>query len=262
LRAAPGACWDARGRGIIHPHPAAAPAPQRRPRPRRGGRRDDGPDPVVTEHGEWGPWVDGGAWLRVRGRRIDLLYRSVERVERVLAQAQQGEYEIHYGQQPPYGYFGPTVLGEIAICRPLRDPERRLSALASRVLAYPEPLRRAVVQDALWAVEFGLAFAEKFAARGDPYGVTGCAARFMRQLVLALFALNRTYLLSDKTALDEIDDFSSAPPGFSARVRGLLGHPGTSVEELEASVSTLAALFREVAASADGLYRPRYTVPR
>lgn len=131
-------------------------------------RRDDGPDPVVAEHGEWGPWVDGGAWLRVRDQRIDLLYRSVERVERVLAQAQQGEYEIHYGQQPPYGYFGPTVLGEIAICRPLRDTEGRLSALASRVLAYPEPLRRAVVQDALWAVEFGLAFAEKFAARGDP----------------------------------------------------------------------------------------------
>jgi len=44
----------------------------------------------------------------------------------------------------------------------------------------------------------------------------------MRQLVLALFALNRTYLLSDRTALDEIDDFSSAPPRFSARVRGLL----------------------------------------
>jgi len=118
------------------------------------------------------------------------------------------------------------------------------------------------VQDTLWGVEFGLGFAETFAARRDPYGVTGCTARLSRQLVLALFALNRTYLLSDKTALDEIDDFPTAPPRFAERVRALLARPGATPEQLQACVAELAALFEEVAGGAGELYRPRYPVPR
>jgi predicted nucleotidyltransferase len=225
------------------------------------GRLNDAPDPVVTELGEWGPWVDGGAWLRVDGQRVDWLYRSLEQVDRVLAGAQRGEYELHAGQQPPFGYFGPTLLGEVAICEPLYDPAGLLPALKARVLPYPEPLRAAVVGDALWAVEFGLGFAAKFAARGDPYGTTGCLARLAHQLVLALFALNRLYPLNDKTALLEIDEFEQAPQGFSRRVRGLLASPGADRAALETSVTSLAALFREVVALAGGLYRPRRLPP-
>jgi hypothetical protein len=225
------------------------------------GRVNDSPDPVVTGFGEWGPWVDGGAWLRVGGQRVDWLYRSLELVERVLARAQRGEYELHFGQQPPFGYFGPSVLGEIAICEPLHDPEGLLPALKARVWPYPEPLRAAVLGDALWAVEFGLGFAARFAARGDPYGTSGCLTRLAHQLVLALFALNRVYPLNDKTALVEIDEFAQAPPGFSERVRGLLARPGADRAALEASLASLTALFREVRAIAGDLYRPRYPLP-
>ena len=35
---------------------------------------DDEPDPVFTGLGEWGPWVSGGAWLTIRGQRVDFLY--------------------------------------------------------------------------------------------------------------------------------------------------------------------------------------------
>lgn len=224
-------------------------------------RVNDAPDPVVTGLGEWGPWVDGGAWLRVDGERVDWLYRSLELVERVLARAQRGEYELHAGQQPPFGYFGPTVLGEIAICQPLFDPEGLLPPLKDRMRPYPEPLREAVVRDSLWAVEFGLGFAAKFAARGDPYGTTGCLARLCHRLVLALFALERVYPLNDKTALAEIDGFDQAPPDFGRRVRGLLAEPGADRAALEHSVDSLATLFREVAGIAGSLYRPRHALP-
>ena len=64
-----------------------------------------------------------------------------------------------------------------------------------RVAEYPEALRRAVVQDYLWAAEFGLAaFARKFAVRADTYGTGACLTRAVNQLVLVLFALNHKYL--------------------------------------------------------------------
>src|SRR6185295_15585472 len=37
----------------------------------------------VTAVGEWGPWINGGAWLTVDGRRVDLLYRSIDKLRTV-----------------------------------------------------------------------------------------------------------------------------------------------------------------------------------
>lgn len=221
---------------------------------------NDTPGPVVTEPFAWGPWVNGGAWLTVRGRRFDLLYRSLEQVAAVVRDAREGRYEIHFSQQPPYGFFGPTYLGELSVAIPLFDPRGRLAELRKCVVPYPEALGRAVVQDMLWAIDFGLAaFAHKLAARGDVYGTVGCLTRFVHQLVLALFALNRRYLVNEKTALDEIEGFERVPPHFHSRVEGLLAAPGRRAEELEATVRALEALFRETRRLAGDAYRPRFS---
>lgn len=222
----------------------------------------DGPAPIVSEPFEWGPWVNGGAWLSVRGQRVDLLYRSLEHVERVIEDARQGRFEIHFLQQPPYGFFGPIYLGELAVAKPLFDPRRRLAELAGRVVPYPEPLRGAVVQELLWSVEFGAgAFARKLAARGDVYGTAGCLARFAHQLVLVLFALNRHYLVNEKTALEEIEAFPLAPAHFRSRIEELLAAPGRSPEALAAALARLEALFQETAELAGNLYRSRTGPP-
>jgi predicted nucleotidyltransferase len=39
-----------------------------------------GPEARVTALGEWGPWVDGGAWLKIDGSAVDWLYRDFGRV--------------------------------------------------------------------------------------------------------------------------------------------------------------------------------------
>jgi hypothetical protein len=39
----------------------------------------------VVGFGDWGPWVNGGAWTRVQGTKLDLLYRDLALVDRVLA---------------------------------------------------------------------------------------------------------------------------------------------------------------------------------
>lgn len=218
---------------------------------------NDRPEPVVAGFGEWGPWVDGGAWLTIRGQRVDILYRSLDRIDRVISQAEEGKFELHYGQQPPFGFFSPTYLGEVFVAVPLMDRNRSLALRKARVAEYPEALRASIVQDCLWAIDFGLtAFATKFARLGDPYGTVGCLSRFIHQLVLVLFALNRVYLLNDKTALAETDDFRDVPDQFRRRVVALLAHPGDSVQSLEAAVNGVSELFGETVELAGRLYTP------
>lgn len=224
---------------------------------------NDAAGPVVTDFYGWGPWVNGGAWLTVGGQRVDFIYRSLEQVERVIADAEAGRYEVDYAQQPPFGFFSATYLGEVAVCVPLFDPEGRLDALKRRVADYPEALRRAVVLDYLWQAEFNLAaFARKFAARADAYGTAACLTRAVNQLVLVLFALNRQYPINDKTALAEVAEFERAPRDFSPRVQRAMAHVGASSVELVAAVESVAQLFRETVELTNGLYQPRFTLPK
>jgi len=220
-------------------------------------------EPEVSELFAWGPFVNGGAWLVLPGgRRADVLYRSVEQLERALSDAAAGRYTVHFGQQPPFGFFSPTLLGELAVARPLSDPGATWTALQARLGAYPEPLRRAVVQGELWAAEFALgAFAPKAAAAGDAWRTAGCLARVGWHLVLALFALHRTWLVNDKTALAEIVEMPAAPPGFGVRLRALLAEPGSTPRSLGAAVDGMRALVRECVQRAGPLYTPPWRGP-
>lgn len=222
---------------------------------------NDATDPVVTGFYEWGPWVNGGAWLTIGGQRVDLIYRSIEHIERVISEAEAGRYEVHYAQQPPFGFFSGTYLGEVAVCVPVLDPTSRLHSLKKRVAVYPEAMRRAVVQDYIWMAEFGLgAFARKFAARSDVYGTAACLTSAVNQLVLALFALNRQYLINDKTALAEIAGFQQAPRDFGLRVQHILGCLGTASAELLTAVDEVTQILKEAIDLTGGLYRSRYTL--
>ena len=138
-----------------------------------------------------------------------------------------------------------------------------MELLKRRVASYPEALRRAVVQDYLWMAEFGLdAFAFKFARRSDTYGTTACLTSAVNQLILVLFALNREYPINDKTVLAEVAEFELAPREFGPRVQKILACPGMTDVELVTSVESILQLLRETVELTDGLYRPRYTLPK
>jgi predicted nucleotidyltransferase len=223
---------------------------------------NDFPAPVVTEFYGWGKWVNGGAWLTMGGQRVDLIYRNREHVERVIAEAEAGRYELDYAQQPPFGFFSATYLGEVAVCVPLFDPDKLLDGLKQRVITYPEAMRQTVVQDYLWQAEFNLtAFASKFAARADAYGTAACLSRVINQLTMALFALNQQYPLNDKTVLAEVAEFAAAPDEFLPRVQRTLAHLGETTEELNVAVENIARLFRETVQLTGGQYQPRFTLP-
>jgi hypothetical protein len=84
----------------------------------------------------------------------------------------------------------------------------------------------------------------------------------VNQLLLALFALNRKYLMDDKTALAEVADFDMAPRDFGPRVQKTLEHLGCSSAEHLAAVESIRQIFQETVALTDGLYQPRFTLPK
>lgn len=213
--------------------------------------RNDAPDPVVTELGGWGPWVNGGAWLTVRGQRVDLIYRDLDFVEATLGDCAAGVLDHHYYQQPPYGFHSYIYGGELASCRILHDPQGVVAALKQQVLEYPPAMRRAILQRSLWQAEFALHHGKTAAERGQRFVVAGCLGRAAQDLVQAVYALNRVWFVSEKRFYFDAPRLAVQPPDFAARLDAAVAPQGGSDDDARAAVAALLGLRGEIAALAD-----------
>lgn len=221
----------------------------------------DGTPPVVTGFYEWGPWVNGGAWIQTTVGKIDFLYRSIEHVERTIQEATQGGYQRHYDQQPTFGFYNVIYLAETHVCIPLFDPQGVLERLKRTLTVYPLKLQQSIVTNSLWGAEFAFFFARRFAVAIDVYNTVGCLSRITGYLTQALYALNKIYFISDKGALEEIARFERRPSAYAERITDVLAHPGDTEEQLSETVNKLHALWQEVVSMAGTLYVPRYPLP-
>ncbi|MGW0853976.1 nucleotidyltransferase domain-containing protein [Streptomyces sp. NPDC002690] len=192
----------------------------------------------VEGPGSWGPWVNGGGWLRVDGVPVDWILRDLDRVETVWADCREGRYEV--GVQPghPLGFWSPCYPGEVALGRVLSDPMGELTLLQEQVRLYPEPLRRALA-DGAWEAEFLVGAAAKSAPAGDTLHVSLCLSRAFGILAQALHAHHRTWCLNEKGALAAAALLPQTPPGFADRVARALRDLGP------AAVDTARELVRE-----------------
>lgn len=203
------------------------------------------PEDAVTPIGAWGPWINGGAWLEVEGRRVDWLYRDLARVRRVIEACRAGQVTCDYQPGHPHGFLSAIYLAEVHDCRPLVDPEGALAPLKALATPYPPLLRRALIDRFLWEAGFALDTAKKAAARGDVLYVSGCLFRAAACLVQALFALNERYLSNEKGALRRAQALPRCPEGFAGRVEAALSAPGLDADALLGSLGRMEALARE-----------------
>jgi hypothetical protein len=217
-----------------------------------------GQSATVTGFYEWGPWVNGGAWLHTPVSKVDFLYRSLDKVEKTIHEAIAGANHFDYFQQPPYGFFSVIYLAETRICVPLYDPQGNLARLKQLLAVYPPALKHRTVSDLLWVAEFTLSQAGGFADKGDVYNTAGCLTRVASSLTQVLFALNETYFIADKTAMAEIAAFRLAPTGYVEQLTAILAHPGNTPAQLTDTVNRLHAAWQSVVDLAGEMYTPKF----
>ncbi|MBC2640574.1 nucleotidyltransferase domain-containing protein [Rhodococcus sp. 4CII] len=198
----------------------------------------------ATRTGEWGPWVDGGAWLSIDGTAVDWLYRDLDRVIAVWQDTQQGVYGFHAQTGHPFGFADIAYPGELAPAVILADPSGRLAALRAEVRHYPDPLRDALV-GRLWEAEFVTVLARKAISRADATYVAGCLFRALCLCAHALHAHARRWLINEKGAVAEAGALPNAPADFTVRAHAVLGRLGTTPEELTAAVTLAEQLVED-----------------
>ena len=203
---------------------------------------DDRHAPEVVGLGEWGPWINGGAWTLVHGVKVDLLYRDLGLVDRVLDDCAAGRTTCAYQPGHPHGFHNHSYAGEVHHGLALHDPTGALAARRARTSPYPPALRRELVRRYLWEADFAVATAAGAAGRGDLAYVSGCLFRAVACLVQVLFALNGRWFLNEKGAVAEAAGFPRTPPGFAAAVDAALGGLGPDPARLAAALEATAAL--------------------
>ena len=201
---------------------------------------------LVTGFGEWGPGVNGGGWLEIRGHHVDFLYREVGAVRDAIDECIAGRPRSLHQLGHPLGFHIQIYAGEVHVCRPLFDPSARIAGLKAKVAKYPEAFRRAVIAKHLFDAEFEISIASKPAARGDVMYVAGCLFRVAGFMTMILYALNRRFFLNEKGALAESRGFAIKPANFHDLVEKILGNIGNTPDELSASVERFHSLVDEM----------------
>lgn len=207
---------------------------------------------TVTGFYEWGAWVNGGAWINTVSGEVDFLYRNIEQVNATIDKAKSGIWENDYEQQPPFGFSSVIYLAETYYCHPLYDPHAIIQHLKNELKTYPPNLRQTIIQQALWAAEFTLWQAEKFARKADLYNAAGCVTRALKKIVDALFALNETYPMGDKRAVQLLEQLPKCPDRLGSQVEEILSFQKST---LPVNVARLRQLFEQVVRLAEGRYK-------
>jgi predicted nucleotidyltransferase len=151
---------------------------------------------TVSEIGGWGGGAfNGGAWLQVDGRQVDVHYRDLGDVDYRLAEARAGRFGVerlmfHLAGIPTY-----IVVAELALNRVLSGELERP--------AYPDALRAAAPprwwNDARATLDYGR---RAYAARGQLAETAGTITVAACQAAHAVLAATGQWVTNEKALLD------------------------------------------------------------
>ena len=206
--------------------------------------RVGGPAAEVTEPGAWGPWVDGGAGLRIEGTAVDWIYRDIDRVHAAWRAARRGQHAWHAQVGHPLGWLDVAYAGEVALGAVLADPTGELTALHRDAHLYPALLARSLVRR-LDEADFTVTIARKVIGRGDAAYVAGCVFRAVGLCAHALHAHAGRWALNEKGLVTAAGRLPGAPAAFAERAHALLAGVGASASALAATLDAAATLVAE-----------------
>ena len=200
---------------------------------------------IVTPIGEWGPWINGGGWLKIGGQAVDFLYRDLSKVSRVIDDCLEGRIEAAYQAGHPFGFVSSIYLAETAVCRVLWDGDGLLTALKARVTPYPAGLKRGLIAKFAWEMRFALDTGRKSIARGDVTYAAGCCFRAAGCILQVLFALNEQHWLNEKGAAAIAEGFTLRPDRLQERLGQVFAALSPQPGDLERAFEELEGLIAE-----------------
>ena len=206
---------------------------------------DDNRGNLLTEIGGWGPWINGGGWLKVNQKPVDFLYRDQNKVSKVIEQCLSGDITIDYQPGHPHGFLNAIYLAEIALCKVLWDPSGLVGEMKTRTNPYSPVLQKAIIQKFIWEANFSLEIGRKGIYKKDVSYIAGCCFRSVSCLNQVLFALNEAYWMNEKGAAAIADSFSMVPSNYSYRVNNILTLVTEDQDDLEKALRMLDDLIHE-----------------
>jgi predicted nucleotidyltransferase len=179
----------------------------------------------VFAPGDWSGFMNGGAWLTVDGEQVDLIYRDLDEVERCIALAEEGRFEI--SRTPGYlaGMPSHVLVGELAVGKVLHGDLPSPS--------FPEALRQRAPERWRSEAEFALLHGAKHAVRADPAGCAGMVAQAVIATSYGRLCERGEWALNDKGIV--------ARAGLT-NAWGVLGVIGVSARVLERSVEQVRSM--------------------
>jgi predicted nucleotidyltransferase len=204
-------------------------------------RRED----IITEIGEWGPWINGGGWLKVDDQPVDFLYRDIGQVSTVLEQCIAGDIMIEYQPGHPHGFVNAVYAAEAALCNILWDPYGAIGTMKAKTVPYPSKMREGIVRRFWWEAGFSYEGAGKGIYKKDLSYVAGQLYRTISCLNQVLFAINETYWMNEKGAAAIVDSFPLAPHAYAKRVNEVISLITEKPADLDIAMATAGDLIRE-----------------
>jgi hypothetical protein len=150
---------------------------------------------TVHPPGSWGRIMNGGAWLTVAGRKVDVLLRDVDVVAHWATRARAGEYDVDLLLGYLAGIPTYSLLAECSVALVLRGA-------APPAEPYPPPLAEAGATRWRFHRDFNLEQARMRARRGDATGTVGQAARAVMEAAHAVLCERRTWVLNEKRLVE------------------------------------------------------------
>ncbi|MFG2355762.1 nucleotidyltransferase domain-containing protein [Streptomyces sp. NPDC048521] len=151
----------------------------------------------VSEVGGWGGGVfNGGAWLTIDGRRVDVHYRDLDVVEHELTEAAEGRFRVepllfHLAGIPTY-----LIVAELALNQVLRGT-------LPRPAGYPAKLRLTAAEHWHGTARATLAYAKaNHAAHGRLTETAGALATATTQAAHAVLAARGEWVTNEKRLLE------------------------------------------------------------
>src|SRR5690625_3458470 len=206
---------------------------------------DDQKDHLITSLGEWGEWINGGGWLVVNGYHVDLIFRDIKRVNKVIDDSLSGLVSIHYQTGHPHGYLNAMYMGELAICNVLSDPEGILGEIKQKTKPYPEKFKEVMIQYFSFEASFSLMFMEANANKDDISYVMGHCFRSISCLNQVLFAKYEVYYIYEKMAVAMIQDFPIKPEDYKKRIDEIISLLSTNVDKTNKAIRNIKEIISE-----------------